>query len=94
MLLPSRMAVMNYLSQVEMASVGEVMDHLKADYGSEKQFNYPMYLDHLMALEANGFSELVKYELDESDNLVLFYKITDDGNQAVEKYVPQKYRVS
>ncbi|AQP53771.1 hypothetical protein CBF34_08390 [Vagococcus penaei] len=94
MLLPSRMAVLNYMSQVDCASVNEVMDYLRPDYGSEAQFTYPLYLDHLMALEANGYVSLLKYEVDQADNLVLTYEITEDGQVAVEKYVPSKFRMA
>lgn len=92
MLLPTRMAVLNHLNQVGIANLEEVMDSLKSEYGTEKQFNKELYLDHLMALEANGYLHLKKYELGKDDNLVLSFEITEDGRQAVDKYVPQEYR--
>lgn len=91
MLLPARMAVLNYLSKVELACAKDIMEVLKADYGKEGQFNHASYLEHLMALEANGFATLEKYELD-NDDINLYYKITEDGLSSVEKYVPKKFR--
>lgn len=92
MLLPTRMAVLNHLDKVGTANLEEVMDNLKPMYGDEKQFNKELYLDHLMALEANGYLSLNNYRLGKDDELVLSFEITDDGRAAVDKYVPQAYR--
>lgn len=92
MLLPTRMAVLNHLDKVGTANLNEVMESLQPLYGSEKQFNKDLYLDHLMALEANGYLHLKDYSLGEDDELVLSFEITEDGQQAVGKYVPQDYR--
>ena len=45
-----------------------------------------------MALEANGLVELASYNLDDKENLIMNYRINDDGREAVEKYVDKKYR--
>ena len=92
MLLPARMAVLNYLSTVENADVNEIMEALQPLYGKEKQFTKDMYLNHVMSLEANGLCNLVRYELDKNEELSLRFEINDDGRAAVEKYVPAKYR--
>ena len=64
MLLPARMAVLNYLSTVKNADINEIMEAMKPQYGHEKQFTKDMYLDHTMSLEANGMCTLVSHELD------------------------------
>ena len=92
MLLPTRMAVLNHLEKVGTANLEEVMENLKPMYGDEKQFNKELYLDHLMALEANGYLSLKNYKLGKDDELVLSFEITEDGQQAVGKYVPKEYR--
>lgn len=92
MLLPARMAVLNYLSSVENADVNEIMEAMRPLYGKERQFTKSMYLDHVMSLEANGLCSLVRYELDKNEELSLRFEINDDGRAAVEKYVPAKYR--
>ncbi|MDT2640306.1 hypothetical protein P7D31_09285 [Enterococcus dongliensis] len=94
MLLPSRMAVLNHMFDQPEVDVKQVMSALKGDYGNEKQFNEKMYLDHLLALEANGLVEMSSYDLDDSDDLVMRYVITDDGRHTVEKYVDAAYRKS
>lgn len=92
MLLPARMAVLNKLSKMESASVEEMMDVLRADYGKEGQFNYNAYLEHMMALEANGFAYLKEYKSNKEGGISLFYGITEDGKASVEKYIPANFK--
>ncbi|WP_303753391.1 hypothetical protein [Enterococcus sp. S86.2] len=92
MLLPSRMAVLNHMFDTEEVDVNQVMSALEKDYGNEKQFNEKMYLDHLLALEANGLVEMASYDLDVNSELVMRYVITEDGRHAVRKYVDASYR--
>ena len=92
MQLPARMAGLNYLSSVENADVNEIMEAMRPLYGKERQFTKDAYLDHVMSLEANGLCSLIRYELDDKDELSLRFAINDDGRTAVEKYVPAKYR--
>lgn len=91
MSLPSRMAVLNYMNSHEAVDVKAVMTALKPLYGNEKQFNEELYMEHFMALEANGLVELDSYELDKDDNLIINYRINADGRDAVAKYVDKKY---
>ncbi len=91
-MLPARTAVLNHLYKVNESSIEEIMEVLKPHYGSEGQFTYDMFLEHVLSLEANGLVEMVNYSLGKNDKLVLIYKINDDGRATVEKYVPSKYR--
>ena len=91
MLLPARMAVLNYLSTVKNADVKEIMEAMRPQYGHEKQFTKGMYMDHAMSLEANGMCSLISHELDQDGELSLRFAITDDGRATVAKYVPAKY---
>lgn len=90
MTLPARMAVLNHLDKSGESNIQEIMTSLETVYGQEKQFTYDLFLEHLMALEANDLASLTKYELDNKDDLVLYYNITDDGRSTVEKFVPKK----
>lgn len=90
MTLPARMAVLNHLDEVGESNIQEVMTSLESIYGQEKQFTYDLFLEHLMALEANDLASLTKYELDKKEELVLYYDITEDGRSTVEKFVPKK----
>ncbi|HHX66837.1 MAG: hypothetical protein WAO56_05060 [Miniphocaeibacter sp.] len=90
MLLPARTAVLKYLYNVEKADVSEIMEKLKNDYGNEGQFTKDMFLEHLMALEANELIELVNYELDNNGELAIYYSINDEGKNTIEKYILKK----
>ncbi|MET3559065.1 hypothetical protein ACVR05_09030 [Streptococcus caprae] len=91
-LLPARTAVLNYMSTVEEADVLQVMEELRPLYGSEKQFTAPLFLEHLMSLECNGYLDQVGYDLDENQQLRILYKINADGLDAVKKYISAEYR--
>lgn len=91
-LLPARTAVLNYMSTVEEADVHQVMDALKSQYGSEKQFTVPLFIEHLMSLECNGYVDQVGYDLDERQQLRVLYKINADGLDAVRKYISAEHK--
>ncbi|GGC75155.1 hypothetical protein JZO66_14270 [Enterococcus sp. DIV0242_7C1] len=93
MLLPSRTAVLNQMYDQRELDVKKIMEELKPQYGHEKQFNEKLYLEHLMALEANGLVELTNYCLDDQEELIMSYTITEEGRTTVEKYVDKVYRV-
>jgi hypothetical protein len=91
-LLPARAAVLNYMDTVDEADVAQVMDALKAQYGTEKQFTKPLFLEHLMSLECNGYLDQAGYDLDGNGDLQLHYKINEDGKTAVQKYIGKEFR--
>lgn len=93
MLLPSRTAVLNQMYDQRELDVKKIMEELRPQYGHEKQFNEKLYLEHLMALEANGLVELTNYCLDDQEELIMSYTITEEGRTTVEKYVDKAYRV-
>lgn len=92
MLLPARTAVLNYLYGVKNADVDQIMEALRPEYGSERQFTKDRYMDHVMSLEANGMVNLSSYDLDQNGELRMCYEINDEGRSAVDKYVDKKYR--
>ncbi|KHD45958.1 hypothetical protein ACVRZD_08010 [Streptococcus hongkongensis] len=91
-LLPARTAVLNYMNKVPEADVRQVMEALKGQYGQEKQFTEPLFLEHLMSLECNGYLEQASYDLDDKGQLRINFKITDDGRFAVQKYIAKVFQ--
>lgn len=91
-LLPARTAVLHYMSTVDKADVHQVMEALKSKYGEEKQFTVPLFVEHIMSLECNGYVDQVGYELDENQQLKILYKINADGLYAVQKYISSEYK--
>ena len=91
-LLPIRSRVLQYMSTVPKANVTQVMDSLKSEYGSERQFTKPNFVDHLMALKANGLLDEGGCSLDSSGGLLVDYQINDEGRNTIQKFLPKKYR--
>lgn len=86
-LLPVRTAVLKFLYDNTEGDVSEIMNALKSMYGSEKQFTKERFIDHVMSLEANGLINEIGYSLDENRELLVRYKINDDGMNTINKYV-------
>lgn len=91
-LLPVRSRTLYFMSTVDKASVDEVMTALKAEYGAERQFKKSNFADHLLNLHANGLLDEVSYEVDESGELRIYYKINDEGINTINRYLPKKWR--
>ena len=86
-ILPARPAVLDYMNTVDEADVYQVMEALKNVYGKEKHFTVPIFLEHLMSLECNGYLVQTGYGLNTDGNLSIRYQINEDGKQAVQKYI-------
>ena len=86
-ILPARTAVLDYMNTVDEADVYQVMEALKNVYGKEKHYTVPVFLEHLMSLECNGYLVQTGYSLNTDGNLSIRYQINEDGKQAVQKYI-------
>ncbi|HWT74831.1 MAG TPA: hypothetical protein VN258_08970 [Mobilitalea sp.] len=86
-LLPVRTAVLKYLYEKKEGDVNEIMRALRPLYGNEKQFTKTRFIDHVMSLEANGLVNESGHGLDDKGELLVRYKINDDGINTINKYV-------
>lgn len=86
-LLPVRTAVLKYLYDKHEGDVNDIMAALKPLYGNEKQFIKSRFVDHVMSLEANGLINEAGYGLDDNGELIVRYKINEDGINTINKYV-------
>lgn len=84
---PLYYAIMKRMTEVNEASVNDVMDALKGEYGSFRIFKKKPMLEALMTAEANGLLEESHYDIDENDELRMFYKVTDYGKQMIHDYI-------
>lgn len=91
-LLPIRARVLHYMSTTDQTDVNDVMENLKAEYGSERQFTKANFVDHFLSLMANGLIDEVDYTTDENNELLITYAINEEGKNTVNKYLPKKYR--
>lgn len=91
-LLPIRTRVLHFMSTVNQADITEVMEGLKGEYGSERQFTKANFVDHMLSLKANGLIDEVSYNLEADGELCIYYKINEEGINTIQKYIPKKWR--
>ncbi|MDH6364095.1 DNA-binding PadR family transcriptional regulator [Enterococcus sp. PF1-24] len=94
MLLPIRSRVLHFIATEEVANIDTVMTALKDEYGTERQFTYANFIDHLLSLKENGLLDEEDYELDDQGRLRINYRINEEGLNTVNKYLPQKWRLN
>lgn len=64
-----------------------VQDALRKEYGSFKAFKDKDMDEALMTACSNGLIEESRYELDENNALIIYYKSTEDGIATINKYI-------
>jgi DNA-binding transcriptional ArsR family regulator len=90
--LPLRFRIIHYLSKSDGGvTCDQLLDSLKSEYGDEGQFKPSTIENHLMSLRAVGIVEVDKVDLDDNDNLILWYKISDYGKSKLS-YLPQGWK--
>lgn len=92
MLLPIRASVLLYLSTVKEGTVNTAMEALRPQYGTERQFTKANFVEHMLALKANGLIDEVECDLDEAGELRISYCINDEGRSTVKKYIPKRFQ--
>ncbi len=92
MKLPMRFRIMHLVSQHDSITDKEIMEKLREEYGDEGQFTKSKIDTHLMSLRAVGILENAGVSLDENDNLVQAFAITDYGKKLLDTYLPSKWR--
>ncbi len=84
---PFTYAVLKYMTTVDEASADEVMDALRADYSSNRQFRKPNVVEILMAAKENGLLEETRYEFDRNKDIRVYYKAPADGAETINSYI-------
>ena len=92
MKLPMRFRIIHLVSQHDKISDKEVMEALRDEYGDECQYKMSIIETHLMSLRAVGIIENTGVSLDENDNLVQQFSITDYGRDLLDKYLPSQWK--
>lgn len=92
MKLPMRFRIIHLVSQHDKISDKEVMEALRDEYGDEGQYKMSIIETHLMSLRAVGIIENTGVTLDENDNLVQQFSITDYGKDLLDKYLPSQWK--
>lgn len=84
---PLNYAVMKHMLKVNEACAADVMEALKGEYSNHKMFKPAAVQEMLMVGLANGLVEESRFDLDENNNLRVYYKITEYGNETVRGYL-------
>lgn len=84
---PLNFAILKYYAKGVEASRAEVQEALKAEYGQFKAFKDKAMDEALMTAASNGLLEESRVDLDESGNLVIYYRALDDGIAAINNYI-------
>lgn len=85
---PLNYAILKYFTKVEEASADDVINALKGEYGNFKALNKKSVIEALMTAEANGLLQETRFELDESDELRVYYSAPLEGAATINKYIP------
>jgi len=93
-LLPVRSRTLHYFSSVKEACADDVMEGLKPEYGTERQYKKSNFVDHLLNLEANGLLDETRCDVDKNGELRVFYKLNDEGVNTINKYLPKKWHLN
>ncbi|MBP6282243.1 MAG: hypothetical protein KBA67_07760 [Leptotrichiaceae bacterium] len=85
---PLNYAILKYFTKITEASADEVIDALKGEYGKFKALNKKAVIESLMTAEANGLLKETRFELDDKDELKVYYSVPEDGIETINKYIP------
>jgi DNA-binding PadR family transcriptional regulator len=91
-LLPIKFRILHYLSTVETACADDFLIALKDEYGREKYFKRSVITEHLMDMKANFIIDDDEVLLDDAGQLVIYYKINDEGRKLLKKYLPKSWK--
>ncbi len=91
-LLPLRFRLLHYISTVDKTCADEIMQALKPEYGTEKQFAKEVFVEHLLDLKANFVIDDNEVRLDDKGELVIYYSINEEGKRLLKKYLPKHWQ--
>lgn len=87
-LLPLRFSILKLLNdKVKGLNPYEVYDNLKDKYPNEKQCQTTTIDEHLMSMKGAGLLEEISSILDENNQIVTTYGLTDYGKTKVKQYI-------
>jgi hypothetical protein len=90
-ILPLRFRMLHYISTVDEACADDIMQALRPEYGTEKQFTKTVFVEHLLDMKANFVIDDNDVILDDKGKLVIYYSINDEGRNLLKKYLPKRW---
>ena len=84
---PLNYAILKYF-KVSEACADDVIKALKGQYGSFKALNKKAVINALLTAEANGLIEETRFDLDNNNELRVYYHAHAEGAETINKYIP------
>jgi DNA-binding PadR family transcriptional regulator len=84
---PLNYAIQKHVTKVQEASACEIMEALKDQYGHFKAFKKDSILSALMTAEANGLLEESRFDMDESNELRVYFRAHEEGAATINRYI-------
>ncbi|MBI4806567.1 MAG: hypothetical protein HY795_15175 [Desulfovibrio sp.] len=82
---PLKFMIVKSLLDSKGKNAKEIHDHLKHDYGAEKQLSIESVENHLQTLKTVGVVKVVSVNRGEDEELVIQYSITKNGRALISK---------
>lgn len=84
---PLNYAILKHFTKVDEASTQDVIEVLKGEYGDFKALNEDDVLTALMTAEANGLLEESRLEMDDKNQLRIYYRAHKEGAATINNYI-------
>ncbi|WFD11747.1 hypothetical protein [Tepidibacter hydrothermalis] len=84
---PLNYAILKYFTTVDDACAADVIEALKGEYGNFKALNKKDVISALMTAEANGLLEESRFEMNEAEELKVYYRAHEEGAATINKYI-------
>lgn len=84
---PLNYAILKHFTKAKEACAEDVIEALKDEYGNFKALNKDDVLLALMTAEANGLLEETRFEMDQADQLRIYYHAHEEGAATINKYI-------
>lgn len=84
---PLNYAILKYFTKVSEACADDVIKALKGQYGSFKALNKKAVINALLTAEANGLIEETRFDLDNNNELRVYYHAHAEGAETINKYI-------
>lgn len=84
---PLNYAILKMFTKCEEASANDVIAALQDQYGSYQAFKKGSIVNALMTAEANGLLEESRFELDDKNELVVYYRAHEEGANTINTYI-------
>jgi len=89
-MLPVNYAILKYFTKVDEGSADDVIEALKDKYGKSRLLKKNAVVEALMTAEKNFILEETRFELDENNEIKIYYKAPEDGKATINNYIKEK----